>query len=155
MASGPVGRAPGVPIGGALEVVGTVKGQAVRASAVRLGEHDYEVLPRGTPSEAKDLEEVAAVLNRMVHAVAFQQAVGQAAKAVGGLEAFQRECWDRERAKDLRLAGPGRPKRGTGPPATGAPRKGHAKGKPRGKSAPAPSAATSALALGDGPVAAA
>jgi len=154
------GWAAGVPVGGTLEVLGTVKGQPVRAVALRLGEHDFEVLPRAPVSESQEMREVAGLLNRMVHHVAFELAKAEVGMAVAGLEDFQRECWDRERDKEDAACARGKtnkacgaisPKRGKGKAARKAPAQDPGSRRPEGRRSRAPKEPRDPKGAGEGP----
>ena len=82
------------------EVDGVVKGQAVKAIAVQVGDYSFEVLPKTPSTEAQDCQEVSGLLNRMVHYVAFQHTVIENERHLLSLEDFQKQCWDRERERE-------------------------------------------------------
>eukprot|EP01006_Ploeotia_vitrea_P008867 TRINITY_DN21069_c0_g1_i2.p1 TRINITY_DN21069_c0_g1~~TRINITY_DN21069_c0_g1_i2.p1 ORF type:complete len:432 (+),score=62.77 TRINITY_DN21069_c0_g1_i2:2-1297(+) len=83
------------------DVDGVVRGQPTKALVVPLGPTNFEVVSKNTAAPTSNTDsveqEVAAVVNRMVHWVAFDQSTKNNAMLLRELEDFQHSCWDRER----------------------------------------------------------
>eukprot|EP01062_Namystynia_karyoxenos_P006505 TRINITY_DN12288_c0_g1_i1.p1 TRINITY_DN12288_c0_g1~~TRINITY_DN12288_c0_g1_i1.p1 ORF type:complete len:536 (+),score=145.21 TRINITY_DN12288_c0_g1_i1:78-1610(+) len=90
------------PVGSVFEVDGAERRGPRRTTAVMaLGGGNFEVLAR-EPESATE-QEVAAMVNRMVHWVAFTESVRSNRPLLQELEDFQRECWDKELERERLL----------------------------------------------------
>eukprot|EP01064_Diplonema_japonicum_P038290 TRINITY_DN9215_c0_g1_i1.p1 TRINITY_DN9215_c0_g1~~TRINITY_DN9215_c0_g1_i1.p1 ORF type:complete len:247 (+),score=51.03 TRINITY_DN9215_c0_g1_i1:64-804(+) len=74
------------------------KNNAVYTPVLSLGDNRYEILERGGNTSVD--EEVAGMVSRLVHFVAFEDASECNGDLLLELEEYQKECWDRERTKE-------------------------------------------------------
>ena len=90
---------PGTGIAaGGIHHVKNNPGKKNNVLVMSLGGNRFEVLDKGNGSGAD--EEVAGLVTRLVHYVAFQDATQGNSDLLAELEDYQRECWDRERTRD-------------------------------------------------------
>ncbi|KAJ9459521.1 hypothetical protein DIPPA_23867 [Diplonema papillatum] len=98
-----VGTGPGVGLaaGGVHHVKnnGGKKSSTVFSPVLSLGNNRFEILEREKSNSSID-EEVAGMVSRMVHYVAFEEATRCNGELLVELEGYQKECWAREREKD-------------------------------------------------------
>eukprot|EP01065_Artemidia_motanka_P042489 TRINITY_DN5716_c0_g1_i1.p1 TRINITY_DN5716_c0_g1~~TRINITY_DN5716_c0_g1_i1.p1 ORF type:complete len:433 (+),score=159.09 TRINITY_DN5716_c0_g1_i1:79-1377(+) len=96
---GPAGSAWTLPRGSILDVESAErKGGKQSTSVMALGLSNFEVLAKEQPNAAE--QEVASMVNRMVHWVAFTESVRGNGLLLAELEDFQRECWDKEQERE-------------------------------------------------------
>eukprot|EP01060_Flectonema_neradi_P024656 TRINITY_DN33563_c0_g1_i1.p1 TRINITY_DN33563_c0_g1~~TRINITY_DN33563_c0_g1_i1.p1 ORF type:complete len:291 (+),score=65.85 TRINITY_DN33563_c0_g1_i1:50-874(+) len=92
---------PGTGIAaGGIHHVKNNTGKKNNVLVMSLGGNRFEVLDKGNGGGTD--EEVAGLVTRLVHYVAFQDATQTNSDLLAELEDYQRECWERERTRDQR-----------------------------------------------------
>eukprot|EP01063_Lacrimia_lanifica_P025906 TRINITY_DN339_c0_g1_i2.p1 TRINITY_DN339_c0_g1~~TRINITY_DN339_c0_g1_i2.p1 ORF type:complete len:291 (+),score=102.98 TRINITY_DN339_c0_g1_i2:48-920(+) len=89
------------------------KHSTVYTPVLSLGDNRFEILKEGAGHGHGVDEEVAGMVSRLVHYIAFREATMSNSGLLVELEEYQKECWDRERLRDAEASRREPPRRGS------------------------------------------